>query len=148
MTEILNPFKVKQGDIIEAFKKEKGGLYEYAEVISGEVSLFQKVEKSKRVIVDKANYIKLFRSGSEVIRQLSPNGLKLFMYIVFHMGIHKDNVYLEPASVSEWCGCKRSSFYRALAELVEKNIVSKKTGSSIEYFVNPNFIFNGSRLKL
>jgi hypothetical protein len=32
--------------------------------------------------------------------------------------------------------------------LIEANIIARKMGSSIEYWLNPDIMFNGSRLKL
>jgi hypothetical protein len=147
IVEIRNPFKIVEGDIIEAFKKEYGGVYEYAEVSSGEVSMFQKVSKSKRVIVDRANYVKVYKHGQDLVKDLSDSGVRLFLYIAIHLGVHQDTIFLYQGTVCEWCGFKRATYFNTLSELVKKNVVAKR-GDSIEYFVNPNFIFNGSRLKL
>lgn len=148
MNEIINPFKIKDGDIIEAFKKVQGGEFEYADVRSGEVSVFQKVGKNKRVVVDRANYVKVYKHSVDLVRGLSASGVKLFVYIAFNLGVHKDVIYLDVDIVSEWCGCKKSAYYNGLSELTEKGVIARRGDSNIEYFVNPNFIFNGSRLKL
>ena len=148
MDKISSPFKIKEGDIIEAFKKIQGGEFEYADVSNGEVSVFHKVAKSKRVIIDRANYVKIYKNGYEVLKGLSANGVKLFIYISLHLGIHTDTIFIDNEVVSEWCGWKKTVHYSAITELIKKEVIARKGGSNIEYFVNPNFIFNGSRLKL
>lgn len=148
MTENKGKYKLEKGVVIEVFKKEKGGVYEYADVRNGEVNLFEKISTTKRVLVDKGNYFKVFKKKEVVISRLSDGALRLFMFIAFHVGIHSDMVVFNYDTLNDWCGMKRTTYFSSVNELVAKDIICRKEGSLIEYFVNPNFIFNGSRLKL
>ena len=145
---LSTPFKVKEGIVIECFKRIDGGDYELADTTSGEVNVFRKAAKNKRVIVDKGNYVKVFKGNNEVIRKLSVRGKEFMFYLMLYIGIHSDVIVLDCGVVCEWCGWKKSTYYTALDELLEKNIIARKKGSSIEFFVNINYVFNGSRLKL
>lgn len=145
---LTSPFKVKEGTIIECFKRIEGGDYELADINSGEVSVFTKAAKNKRVVVDRGNYVKVFKGNNEVIRALSVRGKEFMFYLMLHIGIHSGIIILECSVVCEWCGWKKSTYYLALEELLEKNIIARKKGSTIEFFVNINYVFNGSRLKV
>ncbi len=144
-----NPFKVIEGEIKECFKRIEGGDYRLADIDSGEVNVFTKAAKNKRVMVDTGNYIKFYRRSIAVITKLTPATLQVFFYMVFHLKPHFDHVVLESKTVCEACDgfCDRT-FRRSISELLEKNIIARKKGSTIEFFVNINYVFNGSRLKV
>jgi len=40
------------------------------------------------------------------------------------------------------------TFYNNLMELLDKRILSRKLGSSIEFWFDPNLFFNGNRVKV
>ena len=144
----MNPFKVIKGAVIECFKRVEGGDYEFADTTSGEVNVFRKAAKNKRVLVDKANYVKVFKGNDDLIKGLSGRGKEFAFYLMLHVGIHYDTIILECSTVCDWCGWKKSTYYTALEEFISKGIIARKKGSSIEFFVNINFVFNGSRLKI
>jgi len=145
----INPFRVRNGALKECFKRIEGGDYELADVNSGEVNVFRKAAKNRRVLVDTGNYVKLFREGIEIICLLSPATLQVFFYIIRNLKPHMDSVSLESSVVCEKCsGFSDRTFRRAIFELLDKKVIARKKGSSIEFFVNINYVFNGSRLKL
>lgn len=143
-----NPFKVQDGVIKETFKRIEGGDYELADIRSGEVSMFRKADRNKRVLVDTGNYVKLYKQGMRVALGLSNVGMMMFIYIASHLLPHADVVILECGSCCEFCNCKRSTYFSVLSELLDKKVIARKKGSSIEFFVNINYVFNGSRLKI
>jgi hypothetical protein len=143
-----NPFPIKEGVIKECFKRIEGGDYELADTTSGEINVFRKAAKNKRVLVDTDNYVKIYKGALPVLKTLNRLSLVTFWYIAFHLKPHKDTIYLDCNSVGEECGFKKTAFYEAIKELLEKNIIARKKGSTIEFFVNINYVFNGSRLKV
>ena len=143
-----NPFKVKEGVIKECFKRVEGGDYELADTSSGEINVFRKAAKNKRVLVDTGNYVKIYKDVFHVLITMSRLSMVTFWYIAEHLRPHQDTIYLDSRIVGEECGFKRTAFYEAISELLEKNIIARKKGSSIEFFVNINYVFNGSRLKI
>jgi len=143
-----NPFPIKEGAIKECFKRIEGGDYELADVNSGEVNIFRKAGKNKRVMVDTGNYVKIYKAGIPALMSLSRLSLVTFYYIAFNLKPHSNIIYLDGGIVGAECGFKRTAYYEAINELIEKNIIARKKGSSIEFFVNPNIVFNGSRLKV
>lgn len=148
MEYLKNPFKINEGKVKEVFKERKGSPFELANVATGEVNYYQKISKRVKVIVDTSNYTKIYKGNTGVIYKLSYKGLLLFHYVADNLGIHIDTIILDFGAVSQVCKMSESSFYRAVSELLEKNIIARKKGSSIEFFVNINYVFNGSRLKV
>lgn len=143
-----NPFKIASGKIKEVFKEVKGAPFEMADVKTGEVSFFQKVSKITKVTVDTANYVKIYKGNADVVYKLTHSSLIMLHYIINEIGIHTDRIILDSGSYCDIMSCSDKTFRRSVNELIDKGVIAKRKGSSIEYFVNPNFIFNGSRLKL
>jgi hypothetical protein len=143
-----NPFPIKEGVIKECFKRIEGGDYELADTSSGEINVFRKAAKNKRVLVDTANYVKIYKGALSVLMTLNKLSLVTFWYIAVNLKPHQDTIYLDSEVVGSECGFKRTAFYDAIKELVDKNIIARKKGSSVEFFVNTNYVFNGSRLKI
>jgi hypothetical protein len=56
--------------------------------------------------------------------------------------LNKDDITASLGNMSE------PTFRLAINGLIEANIVARKMGSSLEYWLNPDIMFNGSRLKL
>lgn len=143
-----NPFKINEGKIKEVFKENKGAPFEMADVKTGEVSYFQRVTKVTKVIVDTANYTKIYKGNKEVVRNLTHGALLMLHYIIDEIDIHSDQIVLESNSYCSEMKCADKTFRRSINELLEKNIIAHKYGSTIEFFVNINYVFNGSRLKV
>jgi hypothetical protein len=147
--EYLNsPFKVIDGAIKECFKRVEGGDYELADTSSGEINVFRKAAKNKRVLVDTANYVKFFREGLVIVSGLGFGALSMFIYIAINLKPHIDVISLPCDIVCKSCNFSRRSYYRNISLLIEKQVIARKQGSSIEFFVNINYVFNGSRLKI
>jgi hypothetical protein len=143
-----NPFPIKEGAIKECFKRIEGGDYELADTSSGEINVFRKAAKNKRVLVDTSNYVKIYKAAFPVLISLSRMSLITFWYIAENLKPHNDTIYLDCEIVGNECGFKRTAFYGAISELIDKKVIARKTGSSVEFFVNINYVFNGSRLKV
>jgi len=57
-------------------------------------------------------------------------------------------VMLHAPDVCVACGMAEKTFYNNLMELLDKRILSRKLGSSIEFWFDPNLFFNGNRVKV
>jgi hypothetical protein len=148
MEYLESPFIVMEDKVKEVFKESKGAPFEMADVKTGEVSFFQKVTKVVKVIVDTANYTKIYRGNSNVIYEFTLKEFLLFHYIIDNIGIHTGIVVLDCGTVCSVTKMSRSNFYIAVSQILSKNIIARKKGSSVEFFVNINYVFNGSRLKI
>jgi hypothetical protein len=148
MDNLRGQFNIAEGIIKECFKRVEGGDYELADTSSGEVNVFRKAAKNKRVMVDTGNYVKFFREGLSVIQTLGFGGMSVFIYIAINLKPHRDDIYLPCELICKECNISRRTYYRAIGELLKKKVISRRQGSTVEFFVNINYVFNGSRLKL
>ncbi len=103
----------------------------------------------EKVIIDKRKYVKIFNDSFTTIKDLSTCGLQLLCFMALRLAISKDEIYLDIKAFNEFCDYKsRQPFYKGIVELLNKGVIARKVGKDHFYFINTNFIFNGSRKKL
>lgn len=109
------------------------------------------IPKGKTIPHDPAKYSKLFKDFSMVIANLNEASIKMFMYIHEHIDINNDVVCIMKEDYLKHYGyapTNKYTYYQALEGLLRADIIRKKAGSSVCYWINPNIIFNGDRTKL
>lgn len=91
---------------------------------------------------------KVFKTKENLalINSLSNNTLRLFNYIVFHLGANKEDIQLPRLKVIEEINVSKNTYYKCLTELCDKSIITSKPGNNM-YWVNIHIIFNGNRAK-
>lgn len=141
-----SPFKVE--GITERTRNANGRLREWADTKTGEVLVFQELSKLETRLNDPKSYTKLFHDTGDLVRRLSPSGLKIYLYIAMKLKINWDTIFLNPPDVCDWCNFGKTSFHQALNELQANRIIARRLGSHLEYWINPNIFYNGDRLKL
>jgi len=82
----------------------------------------------------------------EIINNLSNCGLKIFNYILFHLGKEKEDIKLYQPKVCEEIKISRKSYYTAIKELCTAGVIISKPGNNM-YWINIHIIFNGNRAK-
>lgn len=110
--------------------------------------------------VDSAEFIKLFAKNIALTFELSGAGFKTLMVLVWVMQnntINRDNVTLDQYTFDDFHSSHGvgdpplvsnfaiSTFKKGLAELVRAKIIANSVRRG-DYFINPNFVFNGSRI--
>jgi hypothetical protein len=104
--------------------------------------------------VDDAEFVKLFSANIALTFDLRSAGIKTFSVLVWmvqHRAIGKDIVILDHMALEEWCeihhpkSLSYATFKRGLNELEKAKIIAK-TMRKANYFINPNFVFNGNRI--
>lgn len=101
--------------------------------------------------VDEAQFIKVFTSHIASFFELGQGAYRL-MQIVFiitqQIQPHTDRIYMNPETLPKGLPkISSSSFYRALAELLEKDFLAKVESDTHWYFINPSLFFNGDRVR-
>lgn len=105
-----------------------------------------------RKVVDKSQFLMLYMGMQAAFWQLSQRSQKV-LRIIFHEAQHnaigKDEIYLswdvaEEIFKKEEIKISRATYFRGVAELVEKRIIAESTRTNI-FFLNPTLIFNGNR---
>lgn len=90
----------------------------------------------------------IYRSDEfdELWEILDHNSLILVMYIQYRIGYNKDAIRLDTPTIMKAIKVKsRSIAYKVRDSLIEVNVIARTTRNG-EYWVNPHFIFKGSRV--
>ncbi len=104
--------------------------------------------------VDESQFVKLFTQNIALTFDLTSAGLKalnVLVYAVQYRAMNKDIVVLNEQTLDDFLKINTSlklvyrTFTRGLSELIKANIIArcKRPG---DYYINPNFVFNGDRL--
>lgn len=103
--------------------------------------------------VDSEEFVKLFTRNIALTFDLKSAGIKSFNVLVWmmqHKGINRDIVSLDSFALSDFISentvkLSLATFVRGLNELVNAKIIAK-TRKKGDYYINPNFMFNGNRI--
>jgi hypothetical protein len=146
---ISNPFRVEgviERHITKGMREYKVGVK--VDYESGEMSTLYEPGKSAMILHDSKQFVKLFTDSLQLLLSFSDSGQKLFLFIVSQLKINDDIVWLNSADVVKACGFTRSTFYMAVGEMLTKKVLARKLGSTLEYWLNPNIVYNGNRVSL
>jgi hypothetical protein len=143
---VKNPFRI-QG-VIEKFIQTKEKDHNFVEPGTGQLFEVKKISSNKLILHDEKSYTKVFMDTGDVLSKLTPSTIKLYLYTVLQVRINKDSVYINEPDACLWCGSGRSTFHKCINELIDIGILARKLGSYLEFWINPNFLYNGDRTKL
>ena len=99
--------------------------------------------------VDATKFVKLFVNGVKRLAELTSAGSKIFelLYLEMQKTPNKDTVYLSFTGLGRnEKTISRSTFTRGISELIEKEFVASMPAVGW-YWVNPDFVWNGDRLR-
>ena len=115
---------------------------------SGQYYTMRKIAKDKKLLHDGLVYTKLFQDTILFLTRLSGSGLKVMLYAMATVKPLSETVILNIPDVALFCDLSNSSSYTAIGELLDKKLISRKLGSNIEFWFDPNVFFNGNRLRI
>ena len=104
--------------------------------------------------VDSGQFVKLFTQNIGLIFDLSKAGIKSFtvlMDVLQEKGMAKDRIHLDTYAHGDFIEkgtdliFSYATFTRGLVDLEKSKVIAKTTRRG-EYFINPNFCFNGDRV--
>ena len=98
--------------------------------------------------VDKTQFVKLYINGVRAFKDLSGAGSRAFelLYMRIQNNIGKDRIVLSFNEIDQAeTPISEATFYRGVKELVLKFFIAETMVPS-QYFVNPDYIWNGDRL--
>lgn len=103
--------------------------------------------------IDTNEFVKLYAEGLSEIMDLTSAGTKVFKIIYGQLygakGQDKTQIILNYAMLSEKDRkkCAESTFQRGIKDCIKHRLIAQSVIPSI-YFVNPSYIYNGSRIAL
>lgn len=102
--------------------------------------------------VDETQFIKLFTKNLKVFFDLSPASQKVLQCVLHQLqknpngeGIYLPWFEVEDYSREHELKISRSTFHRALREMLEKGFIAESENANF-YWINPNLFFNGDRM--
>jgi len=142
ITGIVKKSYTRRSDETEMYNKE-----------TGEMLFVRTADKKVEHFSDEKPYVKMFKENLLKIGSLSTIALKLFTYIAYTIEKNKDEVivdvglFLSSFNYSAGNGSRiiKSHYYKGIVELLENEIVYKKIGSDVTFFINMDVFFNGKR---
>jgi hypothetical protein len=115
---------------------------------TGEYYTMKKVAKDKTVLHDELVYTKLFHDNFSHLMSLSNPALRIMLYAMTNVRPIQQTVMLNIPDIAIACNLANSTVYNCIYELLDSKMISKKLGSNIEYWFDPNVFFNGNRLRI
>ena len=150
-----NPFL--EGFLVETRGKQVAvtalGSHNNVEVVNrntGEVQGTQVVTYKK---VDSAEFVKLFAKNIALTFDLGSAGIKAFNVLIWQVqtyGMNTDMLTIDSLTMDEFNSYHEktlsiATLKRGLCELEKAKIIAKAARRG-QYYINPNFVFNGNRI--
>ena len=98
--------------------------------------------------VDRAQFVKLYINGVKAFKDLTNPGTRVFevLYLKVQESIGKDVITMTFSRIDQsLTPMTETTFYRGMRELVEKGFIAESVVSG-DYFLNPDYMWNGDRL--
>lgn len=143
---ISNPYK-PEGIVQRSFEPNEDSKL-WVDPETGESYSVTKIVKGKTEMHDPMMYTKVYLSAFIHLNDLTYSAVKVFNYMVHTLKANKETIYLNCADIEAQCKISKATYYSAIKELIDAKIIARKLGSSMEFWVNPNILFNGNRTKL
>lgn len=114
---------------------------------SGEVVDATWWKGGSKSLKDVKPYIKLFKEGQEVLKQLSFAGTLLFTYSMSKVKPHSNTVTIRQKDIiQKHKNLLGGGYYKGICELLDYGVLAKSKEPNV-YFINTNMFFNGDRVK-
>lgn len=103
--------------------------------------------------VDDENFLKLFTANIALTFELKAAGIKAFNVVCWMMqrkAIDRDLITIDKYTLEDFNEehnkkLSRAVLYRGIDDLIENQIIARARKEG-DYFINPNFMFNGDRI--
>jgi predicted DNA-binding transcriptional regulator AlpA len=115
---------------------------------TGEMFVLKKIANNKLIMHDSLVYTKLFQDSIPQLCSMGSGAIKVLLYAMATVKPLSETVVLNGPDVMLFCGIGKSTFYDSIIELLDKKVLCKKLGSSIEFWYDPNVFFNGNRIRM
>lgn len=113
---------------------------------SGEIEVDKTAFIGMRKVVDKGEFVKIYRGAIQALFDLSLKAQRVYGYFMEAMRINDHAVLFDQTECMEHTGYKsKVSVWEGVAELLEKGFIARATKQNV-FFVNPEISFNGDRL--
>lgn len=98
--------------------------------------------------VDRTQFVKLYINGVKAFKDLTGAGTRVFelLYVQMQQNIGRDVIVLAFQEVNQdITPIGKATFFRGVRELIDKGFLAESLVPG-QYFVNPDYVWNGDRL--
>lgn len=136
-------YQVKTGNKTIAVGSGQYGLFDRT---SGNVEVDKTAFIGVRKIVDKGEFIKVYKGAIFALFDVSKKAQLVFAYFMTAMKMNDHEVYFDAKECMEKTGYRSTrSVWEGLGELLKKGFIARSQKTHI-YYINPELAFNGDRL--
>jgi hypothetical protein len=101
---------------------------------------------ARKVKVDKAEFMKIYKTGLANWYDLSKSAIKMFAYVSNKLKPNSDNFDFDLEDCKEFTGyAAKNTILNALTELIDNKFIARGA-NPYKYYINPTIFFNGNRL--
>jgi len=95
-------------------------------------------------VSDSLEYVKVYKDLLVVVKMLSMSGMWCLFYVLEYLPKYVDYISIDVEALRMYCGYKhKKNVSVGLLELINNGVLSRRDKDS--YWVNPNYLFRGSR---
>lgn len=147
-----NPFTEKWAMqmLVDRRKKETKFIHTHGTVINKDAEVMKEGDliMGRQRVVDNERFVKIYVGSLMLFNDLSSKAALLFTYMLKVLQKNDTRIYLVPEEMIALMGCSEATYYRAVVELLDSDMLARSDSSSIIYYINPAFIFNGDRMTI
>lgn len=140
MNPFIQNFKLKVVKVNTSYFETKT-----SDIQDGYIGKYRKVEESylaeqqEKISVYDIPYIE-----NVLFTELKSNGRDLLLYIMYNIKKNEDSILLKPDKVCEKMKISKPTYYTAIQQLCDIGVICKR--HTVEYWINPLYIFKGNRI--
>ena len=113
--------------------------------------IYSKYESTTKNIKEQQEKTSIYVDGllkSKLFTKFNLNSRSLILYIIYNLKHQKDYIKLSPKQIQKIMSISSDLYNKAIQELIKEKVLYPKsiTVKAEEYWINPHYMYNGSRL--
>lgn len=112
----------------------------------GDKRLYLEIPDHLTKVVDVWKYKKIYDTAFKDISDMSSPAIKVLCFILVNLAKNQETIDISADGNKEEIGYKsKIPVYQGICELLEKEFIFRKLGTTSKYFINRNKFYNGDR---
>lgn len=122
-----NPFSIKGLLTKTKVKKGNNKIRQIVDIDSGEIMEVVTLESTAtEVTIDPEPFTKVFKTSAPNMQRMTVAGLKVWVYITYHLKPNCDYIILNVSDVADWCDYTQvNQAYNGLVNLLREQFLAK-----------------------
>lgn len=136
--------------LVDNHKRETKFVHTHGTVLNKDAEVIKEGDLilGRQRVVDNERFVKIYVGSLMLFNDLSRKAALLFTVMLKLLEKNASKIYLIPDEITDKMDCSEATYYRALVELLDAEMVARSDSSSIVYYINPAYMFNGDRMTI